>query len=205
MLLLVSGSTRSVRECAGRYPDRLGHLLTPSNRNSVASVVNTGLWWALDNGSFSGFDPVLFRRRLGVVRGEPRCLFVVAPDVVARARETIRLWMRWCADLAECGQPAAFVFQDGQEDLEIPEAEAYFIGGSTRWKLSSAAADCARYAKTRGAWLHMGRVNSRRRMAHAIELGCDSIDGSSASMFGDTYIPKYMKWLTHLETQRVLF
>ena len=47
--------------------------------------------------------------------------------------------------------------------------------------------------------------NSRRRMQIAHDMGCDSIDGSSASRFGDTYIRKYLRWIEHLERQGSLF
>ncbi len=205
MLLLVSGTTKTVSGLAGQYPDRLGHLLTPANRNGMASLLKTGLWWAVDNGAFRGFDPTRFRRLLQRIGGHPRCLFVAAPDVVGDARRTLSLWTLWSVELAATGQPAAYVLQDGQEDLELPDAEAYFVGGSTRWKLSAAAADLMAEAKDRGAWVHMGRVNSLRRMGHAQEMGCDSIDGSSASMFGDRYIPLYLRWLKRLEQQPVLW
>jgi len=41
----------------------------------------------------------------------------------------------------------------------------------------------------------MGRVNSFQRLQYAFELGCDSVDGSGFSMFPDTYIPKFLRYL----------
>lgn len=207
MMLLVSGSTRTVQGLANRWPTRLGHLLTPNNGNSVTSLLSTGLAWAVDNGAFSGFDPVRFRRLLRRVDRLPRCLFVVCPDVVADAAQTLRLFGQWRDEVAATGQPVALVGQDGVEALDIPwgEFDAWFIGGSTRWKLSTASADLALEAKARGKWAHMGRVNSLRRMVAAHDMGCDSIDGSSASMFGDKYIHTYCRWLEAIESQGGLF
>lgn len=207
MRLLVSGSTKTVRRLAGRWPDRLGHLLTPSNRNSIASLLATGLPWAADNGCYSGFDPGRFRRYLDKIAGEPRCLFAVAPDSVGDARLTQLLFDEWWREVFDTGQPIAYVGQDGAERLEIPwgRFQAWFIGGTTRWKLSAASADLAQEAKRRGKWVHMGRVNSRRRMESAASFGCDSIDGSSASMFGDRYVHKYCAWLEHMARQPCLF
>jgi hypothetical protein len=203
MLLLVSGSTKTVRRLSEQCKTGLGHLLTPNNRNSMSATLATGLPWAADNGAFKGFDPLTFRRYLRKIAGAPRCLFVVCPDRVADASETLQLWWEWRNEVEEAtqGQRVAFVLQDGQETHGLPQAEAYFIGGSTRWKLSAAAADLAREAKDRRSWLHMGRVNSRRRMQIAHDLGCDSIDGSSASMFGDKYIHKYIRWIAQMERQ----
>lgn len=206
MILLVSGSTSTVSGLASRWPQRLGHLLTPSNRNSVSSLLATGLAWACDNGAFSGFDPARFRRLLQRASGQPRLLWIVCPDVVADARGTLVLFDQWANEVATAG-PVAFVGQDGAEGLELPwdRFDCLFIGGSTEWKLSESAADVAAEAKTRGKWLHMGRVNSRRRMETAADLGCDSIDGSSASMFGDKYIHKYALWMEQIESQGGLF
>jgi len=200
MLLLVSGSTVSVGKLAGLWPDRLGHLVTPNNRNGMASLVKTGLSWAADNGAFKGFEPDSFRRFLAKVAGHPRCLFVACPDALCDPMTTAERFDEW-APRIEGLQPVAFVGQDGQEDLPLPwdRFDAYFIGGSTRWKLSRSSFDLAHEAKSRGKWVHMGRVNSLRRMEVAHEMGCDSLDGSSASMFGDKYIHKYLRWLAALD------
>lgn len=205
-MLLVSGSTRTVRDLAETRPERLGHLLTPRNRNSVASLVRTGLPWAVDNGAFSGFDADAFRSLVRRAAGQPRLLWVVCPDVVADARATLDLFDQWQPELSGMGLPVAFVLQDGQEDLSLPaDFDCLFIGGTTEFKLSEAAADLVTEAKGRGAWVHMGRVNSLKRMRHAQAIGCDSIDGSSASMFGDKYIHRYLIWLAQLDRERLLF
>lgn len=204
-MLLVSGSTRTVGRLAGQYPDRLGHLLTPKNRNGMGALLSTGLRWAADNGCYHGLDKRRFLRMLGRIQGQPRLLWCVCPDKVADARATLRLWSIWHDEIEGRGLPVAYVLQDGQENLPLPRADCYFIGGSTAFKLSATAADLASEAKRRGAWLHMGRVNSHRRMVVAHALGCDSIDGSSASMFGDRYIPQFLSWLNRIEAQRTLF
>lgn len=203
-MLLVSGSTRSVAKQAKTSDGRLGHLLTPNNGNSMQSILKTGLPWAADNAAFSNFDSDKYMRMLNKIKGQPGCLWVVAPDVVANARETRNSLWHWHPCLRWIGQPIAYVAQDGQDDLEMPLPQYYdalFIGGSTAFKLSAAAADLAERAKRMGKLVHMGRVNSKRRMEAAKDMGCDSVDGSSASMFGDTYIPKYLKWLEQIDRQ----
>lgn len=207
MMLLVSGSTVTVARLARSWPHHLGHLLTPKNRNT-ASVLQTGLRWGLDNGAYRGFDPVLFSRRLAWAARHPqRCLWVVCPDVVADARATLERFKIWQEAIRQTGLPLAFVGQDGAEDLDIPweNFACWFIGGSTRWKLSQASADLALEAKRRGQWLHMGRVNSLRRLQAAFDMGCDSTDGSSHSMFGDKYIYRDLAWLLRLHDQPVLW
>jgi hypothetical protein len=194
-MLLVSGSTRSVGRLAATWPNHLGHLLTPKNRNGMGATLATGLSWAVDNGAFRGFDPEPFRRLLGRVRGRPRLLWIACPDIVADCRATLDRFREWREEVAAAG-PVAFVGQDGSEGQDLPwgEFDCLFVGGSTEWKLSGAAWDLAREAKRRGKWLHLGRVNSRRRLRYAWSMNADSTDGSSASMFGDKYIHKYLHW-----------
>lgn len=207
MRILVSGSIRMVRALAADWPDHLGILLTPANGNSVANVVKTGLSWGIDNGAYSGFDPAAFRRLVKRAVGQPRLLWVVCPDVVANARKTLQLYSEWWYELASAGLPVAFVMQDGQEDYELPEADCYFLGGSTRFKLSVAAADLMQEGQRRGALTHVGRVNSMRRLRMAWERGADSVDGSSYSRFHhrtlthrpDMSLERHLRFLRSLE------
>ena len=187
--------------------------MTPRNGNSVQAVLATGLLWGCDNAAFSGLDLPAFRRLLGRVARQPRLLWVVCPDAVADAGRTLALWREWEPELRAAGVPVAFVLQDGQEDRELPQADAYFVGGSTAFKLSEAAADLMGEAKQRGAWLHMGRVNSMRRLEHAWRLGCDSVDGSSYSRWHhrtlthrpDMSLARHLRFLRALEERPVLY
>lgn len=209
MRILVSGSTRTVNRLAPHYPSYLGHLLTPANGNSPKSMTATGLPWALDNAAFSGFDAERFVKKLEACVGLPRCLFVVAPDVVCDAKATLAQWEWWALVIRSKGFPAAFVLQDGQDSYDLPDAEAYFIGGSDEWKESRAVAVLGQEVKRRGKHLHMGRVNSLRRLRVALRFGCDSIDGSGYSNYADVYLEKHMKYiaaqLSHQAQQQLLF
>jgi hypothetical protein len=202
VMLLVSGTTRSVGRLAATHPNHLGHLLTPTNRNGMDAILGTGLSWAADNGCYSGFDPDRFRRFLRKIAGRPRLLWVACPDVVADAAATLARFDQWHAEVAAAG-PVAFVGQDGQESLPLPwdRFACLFVGGSTDWKLSNAAHDLALEAKRRGKWVHLGRCNSFRRTQLAFDMGCDSIDGSSFSMFGDTYIRRQLRFMRRLPEQ----
>ncbi len=205
--LLVSGSTASMKRLlAGPCRDHLGILLIPRCCN-VAWPLSTGLPWAADNGCFNSLDEVKFRRMLARVAGQPGLLWVCCPDVVADAQATLELFATWEPELRSVGVPIAFVGQDGIEDLPVPweRFDCFFIGGSTRWKLSNAAGDLAAEAKDRGKLVHMGRVNSRKRMEHALRIGCDSVDGSGMSKWGDAHIAKFCQWLVKMYERPVLF
>ena len=119
---------------------------------------------------------------------------MTVPDVVADAQATARLFEVWWRAPARRGLPAALVAQDGLEQLGCwlalawPRIDALFIGGSTAWKLGPSAEALALEAKRRGKWVHMGRVNSARRIRYAASIGCDSVDGTKWVRWRDAYL-----------------
>lgn len=153
-----------------------------------------------DNAAFSGFDPAAFCALLARVAGRPGCRFVACPDVVADAAATARLFEVWEPVIRALGLPVALVGQDGAEDLPLPwdRIDALFVGGTTDWKVGLSAAKLVREAKSRGLWVHMGRVNTRKRFRHAFHLGCDSVDGSGFCRWPDQRIPAALQWLSDL-------
>jgi hypothetical protein len=174
-----------------------------------------GLPWAVDNGAFSGFDPARFRRLLARITGLPGCLFLVCPDVVADARATLARWREWSPECRATGQPLAFVGQDGLEDLAPPwdEFTCYFAGGSTRWKLSTVSLDLIAEAKARDKYVHVGRVNSLKRLRWCVDAGADSVDGSGYSRFAaltrtkrpDMKLERHLRFVRQLEQEGCLF
>jgi Helix-turn-helix domain of transposase family ISL3 len=200
MLLLVSGATATLRRHLGS--PFLGHLLVPGAGNSMRDLHATGFPWAVDNAAFSGFDPAAFAALLGRIAGQPGCRFVACPDVVGDARATLEQFQVWQPLLRLMDLPVALVGQDGLENLEVPwdRIQALFLGGSTAWKLSAAAAGLAREARRRGLWVHLGRCNSLRRLRHAYAIGCDSVDGSAFSRWPDHHIPRTVGWLAMLHS-----
>lgn len=168
----------------------VGHLLCPRSRNVVWSPT-----WAADNAAFSRFDAEAYRAMLAKIAGVPGCLFVTAPDVVGDADATLALWSDWEPILRAHGLPAAFVLQDGITPAAVPwdTCAAVFIGGTTAFKLGPEARACVVEAKRRGVWVHMGRVNSERRLRYALAIGCDSVDGSGFARFPDAMFPLFAR------------
>jgi hypothetical protein len=160
--------------------------------------VRAGFLWAADNDAFNGFDPVAYQRMLDELEGVPGCLFVTCPDMVGDADATFRLFLGWAQRVLRTGQPLGYVAQDGASTAAIPwdALSALFIGGSTEWKLSIEAETLVREAKHRGKWVHMGRVNSARRLKVAKSWGVDSIDGTQLSWFTDTELPARIEQAT---------
>lgn len=149
----------------------------------MGNLPPVGQPWAADNGRYSRPDTYSDAAYLAWLAKRPyrdACLFATAPDVVGEAAATLALSAPMFARIRALGYPVALVAQDGLEDEAVPwdDFDALFIGGTTTWKLSEAAHELAAEAKRRGKWLHMGRVNSRRRVRLAAAMGCDSVDGT---------------------------
>jgi len=159
--------------------DRFGVMTTAAHK-CVPVGIRENRWWACDNEVFADkfTDGRYFGHleRLSAWRGH--CLFVVAPDVIGDAKATLERYREYAYRCRHFG-PVAFVAQDGQEHLQLPVAfDWLFIGGSTEWKLGDAAAWCIGEAKRIGKQVHVGRVNSLKRMRHFATLGVDSVDGT---------------------------
>lgn len=186
MRIFANITTNQVRDCLlGRgYDDNVGMLVTPLLKVDMPGMIKLGVPWAADNGAFSGFCPAKFRQFVARIKGYPRCEFLVCPDVVGNARATIDLFNEWEEELLCSGYPIAFVLQDGQEKYPLPTADAYFVGGSTGFKLSAAADSLIAEGQRRGAWIHMGRVNTIRRLKHAHKRHIDSVDGTCMRFAG---------------------
>lgn len=129
-----------------------------------------------------------------------RVKFAVAPDVVADAAATLERSRPWFDQIRGRGLPVALVAQNGLEDMTVPwgDFDCLFIGGDTAWKLGPAARELAGEARARGKWVHMGRVNSERRIRYAAAIGCDSVDGTYLRFGPDRLLPDVLAWLRGL-------
>jgi hypothetical protein len=72
---------------------------------------------------------------------------------------------------------------------------AVFVGGSTNWKEGPLVLPFIAEEKRQGKWVHVGRVNSLRRIKRFAELGADSFDGSGFSAWGDKRIALAIRWI----------
>jgi len=178
-------------------------MITPRMRQGPPA----GQVWAADNGRFASpeeYTDELYLTWLARWAPEaPRCLFATAPDVVGDALATLELSLPMLWVIREQGYPAALVAQDGLEALRVPWADfdALFVGGTTAWKLGEAAHELAAEALRRQKHLHMGRVNSLRRLRIARAMGCHSVDGTFLRWGPDQNRPRLAAWYRELDLQ----
>lgn len=197
VILLVSGATKSVP----KYPERrVGRLLNPRSKNQLPELILDGRPWAADNDAFKGFRAEPFLRMLKDLHGCSHlksCLFVAAPDHVGNWRETLSDYVFWQPMIRSLGFPVACVAQDGATAGVMPwrSMQAVFIGGTTDFKMGTDARTIVAKARALGVWVHMGRVNGKRRVHYAKTIGVQSIDGTGFSRWPDTNIPLALSWI----------
>lgn len=175
---------------------------------------------AADNGCFNPKTYVGDDRLLSWLDALPereRCLFAVVPDVARRPDGELggdpeATWHRFeklGPLVQELGFPAALAAQDGMERMgnvgeQIDACDCLFLGGSTEWKLGIQAELLARQARAKGKWVHMGRVNSLKRMERARAMGCNSVDGTFLGFGPDANIVHLTRWILALDMNRML-
>jgi hypothetical protein len=162
-----------------------------------------------DNGCFSGrwTHDRWFRWLLDL----PRSIrFAVAPDVFDPSGApchdaTLERWRTYGPLIERHGFTPAFVCQVGALPNNVPDAPVLFLGGTTAWKLGHHATAITAAAKAQGRWVHMGRVNSRRRIRAARAMGCDSADGTFLTYGPNKNFPRLMSWLRDADDAPMLW
>lgn len=206
-------ATASGPDVVARIADgTLGQMVTLDAGNALVP----GATWAADNGCFAealGKPWSVDAWLAWLARTPTGALFAVVPDVVGDHAATLARWRQWWRPVAELGHRPAFVTQDGitgPDDVPWDQAGAVFIGGSTAHKHSPEVVAIATEAHRRRCWLHVGRVNTLRRLQWSHALEADSVDGTAlvalarqlAAAASDDYIPPTGMTLERLEADR---
>lgn len=181
----------------------LGRVCTPNGGVKAEGV------WCADNGAFSAkWNADKWWRFLEINMADaPTCLFAALPDVVGDWPASLALSLPWLPKVKALGYPVALVLQDGATPDTVPwdDLDAVFIGGSTGWKLGADVRGLVAEAKRHCLWVHMGRVNSEKRLRYAAHIGCDSADGTYLSFGPDVNFPRLLAWLRGVNDQGDLF
>lgn len=162
----------------------IGLMVQPGN--GYTNRVDRYPFFGADNGCFA--DKWVEDKHFSWLERLPRdrCLFAVSPDLYPDTLESQRRGLAYAPLIREMGFPVAIVAQDNAEQLMWPwdDFDVLFVGGerrhppSSEWKISAAAERLVKNARRHGKWVHMGRVNSLKRMERAREMGCNSADGT---------------------------
>lgn len=157
---------------------------------SARGVLRTeGMRYALDNGAWTSyqkgekFDVAAFETAVEKL-GE-NADFIVVPDVVAGGLESLRYSETWLPRLYGIA-PLLIAVQDGMLPTDVGSLLStrigIFVGGSTDWKLATMSS-WGILARRHMCHMHVGRVNSVKRVGVCNAAGAHSFDGSSASRY----------------------
>ena len=149
-----------------------------------------GMRYALDNGAWSAFvqqqpfDEEAFLVALEKL-GEGAD-WIVLPDIVAGGLASLDFSLKWKERLRGMPTRMLIAVQNGMQIDDVASllcpAVGIFIGGTTEWKEATAHA-WGSLARRRHCHLHVGRVNSARRIRICAAAGADSFDGSGVSRY----------------------
>lgn len=166
-------------------------LLSPAG-----SLDPKGRSYALDNGAWSAFqqrtsfDASAFMAAVEKV-GE-NADWIVLPDIVLGGKASLELSLSWLEKLKGLPTRVLIAVQNG---MEVDDVRPYlnpmvglFVGGDTAWK-EQATPLWGSLARRRNCYLHVGRVNTQRRISICAAAGADSFDGTSVSRYAVTMRP----------------
>lgn len=207
---LYASQTHGKRNLKALRENGFSLLVTPDTFRRGAPVWDNGTPapFALDNGAYGCFQ-----------RGESfnwdsfnamvnklgdRAAWVVAPDIVAGGLESLRMSITWRANWDRC--PVLLAVQDGMTADDVApylnKNTGIAVGGSTEFKIKTLPI-WSRLTCLNGSYLHVLRVNTRRRLTACALAGADSVDGTSASIYS-VNAPKLRRWVDELNNQQTL-
>lgn len=199
-MLILPGCHSSwfVHYWAALCPSLFGHLWSPPRKITIYPHLN----YVLDNGRYAAavagrrWDEAAYLKWVThCLRLARKPMFVTVPDVPWAAKATLDEWKRWHENIdvlmpQKTKIPLAFVLQNGIDLDQVPErADWLFVGGTDEW----------RYPRLReivqiGRPVHVGRINSVRRLRQCEEAGVLSVDGNGWFMGSD-----YRKLLPYIQ------
>ena len=169
----------------GKYGDRMAWLISPGgwfNRYPPS-------WMpvALDNGAYGAWDKKrewdqhAWLELLEKAHARSKPMWMVVPDVVTKAKETIDRWHEWAGLLREIypDTPLGFAVQDGMTEKDIPKdfvdgRDIIFVGGSRDWKWQTVEAGLWKKFKR----VHVARVNGEKGLWICHSAQVESTDGT---------------------------
>jgi hypothetical protein len=175
--------------------------------SAAGSWRTEGFRYGIDNGAWTAFQsgrPFDDGRFLGLVeRLGAAADFIVVPDIVLGGLTSLRFSEAWLPRLSGLGTPLLLPVQNGvtPEDVRslLAPGIGIFVGGDSSWK-ESTLKDWSDLAASRRCHLHVGRVNSIRRIRLCAAARVDSFDGSACSRFA-LAVPRLNRAVSTLNAQ----
>lgn len=152
-----------------------------------------GMRYAIDNGAWTAYQQGESLNEESFMRAVDRlgeqADWIVLPDIVAGGIRSLEYSLRWLERLKDLPTLVLLAVQDGMslDDVRkyLSPALGIFVGGTTEWK-ERTAVQWGLLARRRNCYLHIGRVNSMRRIKICAAAGASSFDGTSVSRYAKT-------------------
>lgn len=165
------------------------HLLV----SAAGALRPEGFPYALDNGAWSAYTQgrAFDDRAFGVALSKlgAGAEWVVLPDIVMGGAASLDMSIGWMDRVLSATPRALLAVQNGMtvEDVRpfLGSRVGLFVGGDSTWK-EQTIGQWAALGRSVGCWVHVGRVNTARRIAICTSEGVTSFDGTSASRFANT-------------------
>lgn len=187
-----TSSTRRNLKALRQAGWRLLISATGVHRNEgFAYGIDNGAWTAHQNGD--DWNSAQYRgkfERLVSTHGK-RADWIVLPDIVCGGLVSLERSLNWLGTLRQELPQAKLLIpvQNGMETFDVEpwldEQTGVFVGGDTTWKEQTMHI-WGQLCEQFGAHLHVGRVNTRRRIKLCSMAGASSFDGTSASRYALT-------------------
>jgi len=179
MMLICGQVNRVWHYWAGKYPDSVGVLISPSYGKKVP--VDKWMPFVLDNDAFTcwrdnrPWDFEAWRQMLcWIAMTGLKPIWAAVPDVVANREATMTNWPIYRDEIKSRNWDTAFCVQDGMTPGDVPDdADVVFVGGSDGWKFPSLPMWCSSFPR-----VHCARVNAPEMIEACERLGCESVDGT---------------------------
>jgi hypothetical protein len=153
-------------------------------------VQSHGQPYALDNGAYAAFlrgerlnESAFYR---AVDRFGEHADFVVLPDIVCGGPASLELSLSALEKLADLPAGKLIAVQNGftWDDVKafVSADVGIFVGGDTDWKINTLSY-WGEHCAQAGVYMHVGRVNSVKRLRICAAAGAHSFDGSGVSRF----------------------
>ncbi len=173
--------------------------------SATGKLNNHGMNYGIDNGAFSAFmkdekfDVGAFEKTLDWASSNPiKPDWCILPDIVGDGKRSLEFSMTWLERVRQCCEHPLLAVQNGvtPEDIKplVGSDLGIFIGGTTDWKLETLL-DWGKMSRNH-CYMHVGRVNTKKRILLCQNAGADSFDGTRAVRF-----PKEIKDLDRFRNQ----
>lgn len=204
LLYLSSSSSKEITEKTSKV---FGGFATPYTGNT--KLIKLGRLWAGDNGSYSReFDEDKFYSFLDkMLPYKSTNLFIACPDEVYDAEKTLFLYKKHFHRIKHYGYSVALVTQDNllhndvgvytKDDDIVPftDIDWLFIGGSNIHKNAETTKNLIIKAKNLGIYIHVGRVNGRKRLSYFKNLGVHTVDGTHINFSPKIALQEIESWI----------